>query len=568
MPTTKNEKLFLAYSIFFGVLAGYCIAITLQAIAIPYNAGFLLTTQEQQDLSILLAQASQAQTLIQIGLGGALIYLLLLLPILNPSINTGLFKQPKKLIKVVVYILVALVVTVGLSARLESFFGDMNGSLFIKIAGVSVPIIWWSILGEIGIAGDLTTWKPKHQPDIKTCILLAITTYFIFIILSLADNWAFLWFFTLVSELVCDQGEFSIQAYNWLKGGVIFLSTCTSVTLATAIIALAPRKRQLFERTEKLVLPVGLTIGFTLVLSGIYYYGAVQYDLNKPSLVDAIGSTNQPVATSHTAILQGNSIQSTPWRTAVDSFALTGTTTLAVSPENIRLLEEYQENRPRSIHHSAINDVLVKMEFNLWNSELATRRQQQTQNNVLQRQIFLNRISCLPITVENLTFLMDYGDESKWWVGNKAALRLASGAIHFNALEQAEIWLEMAKIGGASETALAALTIPAQPQLTDGKITGTIQTDRAVVVGLFRAGDIDQTIQLDTNFLTLNMVDSRHLAGNSEFTFTNIGNGRYFLAVKYEGEVAEISMAEQGVLILDTEQPQVDIGVVTIKPTP
>jgi len=51
MPTTTNEKLFLTYSLIFGVITGLCISAILQAIAVPSMTGFLLTVQEHADFN-------------------------------------------------------------------------------------------------------------------------------------------------------------------------------------------------------------------------------------------------------------------------------------------------------------------------------------------------------------------------------------------------------------------------------------------------------------------------------------------------------------------------------------
>ncbi len=565
MPSTKNETILLAYSLVFGLLAGFCISAMLQAIAAPTATGFLLNIQEHTDLTILAAKASSVQLFINLGIAGGLVYLILLLPVLNPNINLGLFKQPQKIIRVLVYIFAALLVTIGLSARLDSFFGDMNSSLFIRFVGVTIPIVWWAILGEIGIAGDLSTWKPRHNPDIRTCILLAVSSYFIFIILSLADSWGFQWFFTLVSEVLGGSGEFSITGFTWLQGWLIFLASSTSVCLTATIIALAPSKRELYERTNKLTLPIGMTISFTLLLCAGYYYGVFNYDLGQPSLTSAIGSQASSPEDTQTALLLGrNDITSSPWQTSIVPFSMTETSPLTASEKNSRLLREYLQNKPQSIHRYSAEDALVKIHFNLWDSSQTTILQQQTQNTIIQRLIFLNRLGCLPVTTDNSRFLLEYENDAKWWVGNKAALLLAQAAIHFNQYDKAGRWLAIAKERGATEKALTAITIPEQPQLTTGTITGSITTDRPLIIALFQADDKTQQVVLDTTYLSLNLVDTRAIDQTSTFSFTNIGTGRYFLALKYEGDVTEIAMKEIKVIELDNEQSKIDVGVITI----
>lgn len=566
MPTTKNEKLFLAYSLIFGVIAGLCISAILQAIALPSITGFLLTVQEYADFTHLATKVDQVQIYINLGIGAGFVYLMLLLPILNPNITVGLLKQPPKLIKLGVYILVAFIVTIGLSLRLESFFGNMNSSLFMKIIGVAVPVVWWAILGQIGIAGDFSTWQPKHS-DIRTCILLAVTGYFIFIILTLTNNWGFLWFFTLVSEGLDGSGELSAAGFKWLQGGLIFLSTCTSVALAATIIAVAPVRRELHARTDKLILPIGLVIGLALLLSGGYYYASSQYDLDKMSLAEAIGAPNptEP-ANQLSAILLSDSITSSPWDMGVQTYSMTGSSTLLASEENIELLNNYLNSHPQSIHRYNAEDTLVKSRFNLWDNERATTAQQQTQTNLIQRLIFLNRLSCLPITDSNRNFLVDYEDDSKWWVGSKAALRLASASIHFNEFEKARKWLKVAQEQGASDEALARIVVPEHANLDRGKIIGSISINQPVTIGLFRANDDnDVTVTLDTTYLSLNLVDSIAVNSSTAFSFTNIGTGKYFLALKYTGDIALITINKQDLIKLDRDQKMVNVGMITIE---
>ncbi len=108
------------------------------------------------------------------------------------------------------------------------------------------------------------------------------------------------------------------------------------------------------------------------------------------------------------------------------------------------------------------------------------------------------------------------------------------------------------------------MSIPDHPLLSNGKIEGHIKTDRPVVVALLRAGEDERKIYLDTNFLSLNLVDSQPSKQDGNFTFTNIGAGRYFIAIRYAGEAAQISMAEQDVLIVDQLQPEIDLGTIDL----
>ena len=567
MPTTKNEKIFLAYSLVFGIIAGFCISAILQAIAVPSISGFLLTVQEHTDFTILASQVDHVQIFINLGIGAGFVYLLLLLPILNPNITPELLKQPAKLIKIAVYIVVALIVTIGLSQRLDTFFGNMNSSLFMKIVGVSIPVVWWSILGEIGIAGDFSTWKPKHNPDVRTCILLAITGYFIFMILTVTNNWGFLWFFTLVSEVLDGSGEISVVGFRWLRGGIILLSTFSSIAITATIIAVAPVKRELYQRTDKLILPIGITICFALLLSGGHYYAASHYDLGKRSLAEAIGALNTTEPTNQkSAILLSDSITSSPWNARIPTYSMTGSSTLLASKENVQLLVNYLQNHPQSTHRYSAEDTLVKIQFNLWDNASATEIQQQTQTNVIQRLIFLNRLSCLTITDENRRFLLNYEDDGRWWVGHKAALRLASAAIHFNEFAKAKQWLDVAQAQGASDEAIARIVIPEQRNLDTGKIVGSITTNQPVTIGLFRARTDDATfaVTLDTTYLSLNLVDSIAINSSTAFSFTNLGTGKYFLALKYTGDIAHITIDNQNVLELNQQQQMVHVGRIII----
>ena len=71
----------------------------------------------------------------------------------------------------------------------------------------------------------------------------------------------------------------------------------------------------------------------------------------------------------------------------------------------------------------------------------------------------------------------------------------------------------------------------------------------------------------DMPYLTLNLVDSRVIANTSTFSFTNIGEGRYFLALKYSGQ-PEIIMEQSTVIELSRKQMKMDVGEITVTAKP
>ncbi|MDA3972375.1 MAG: hypothetical protein PF442_13595 [Desulfobulbaceae bacterium] len=564
MPQLTPEKRFLAYSPIFGVIIGLAISAILAAIAIPNPSDYLLTIQEHGDFTILAARLGQSQTWMIAGVAASILYLLLLLPVLNPQINMRLRHQPGKLLRLGIFILASLLLTIGLTSRLDSFFGNMDTTLFIKISGVAIPVVWWSILGEIGVAGDLSSWTPQ-KPAIRTCILLAISAYLLFIVLQLANTWGFTWFSSLVSEVFAGTGESSLAGFNWLRGGIVVLSVCTSITASTIIIGLAPIKISPHERTNKLILPLGLTIGFTLFLTGSYYFGVMSYDLGKQTLAEAVGAEQTTPLATHTAILRGETIVSQPWPSEITPSCRVNCSPLPVSSANIDLLEQYLTDHPRSVHRYSAEDAIVQSWFHLWQSKEATSNQLRTQNDIIQRIVLLNRLSCLPVTIDNRNLLGDYEDDSKWWVGSKSALLLARASLHFNEFTKARHWLDVARQNGAPAAALDAITIPRESRLVNGVIAGTIQSNRPVMVGLFRGGDADIDVVLDTTYLSLNLVDSRVIDGSAPFSFADIGAGQYFLALKYDGDAAEIAMNPIRGIELDRQRDAVDVGTIELK---
>lgn len=356
-----------------------------------------------------------------------------------------------------------------------------------------------------------------------------------------------------------------MTGFTWLQIWLTVLATCTSVILTTTIIALAPSRQNFHHRPRKLILPIGLTISFGLFLCAGYYYGVNHYDLDKTSLAQAI---NAKTATSkvHTAILTGDSVISTPWNSSVNTYSIPTSSTIVASKKNIQLLEQYLKDQPRSIHRYGCEDAIVKSLFNLWDSGQATIRQQQTQSTILQRIIFLNRLTCLPVTETNRDFLDEYKDDSKWWVGSKAALLLAQAAIHFNEFDTARKWLNAAERQDGDKQTFAEITIPEQPLLTTGTVSGSIKTQQPVIIGLFRVKDDRQETYLDTSFLTLNLVDSQTIPSSAAFTFTQLGEGRYFLALQYNGDKTEITMTPAEIFTLNTNHADIDAGVITVKP--
>lgn len=567
MPQTRTEKIFLAYSLIYGILTGLLLTAVLESIAVPNGGAYLLTLQEQRDFTTMAARflgMDIVKTVWMIALPATLIYLALLLPVLNPAINSSsLFKEPKKILRLGVWLTATLIITIGLASRLDSFFGAMNMGLFMKISGVAIPIVWWSVLGEIGIAGNLSTWKPQ-TPDIRTCTLFAISAYLLFIVLQMANSWSFSWFFTLVSEVLDGSGEFSVRGFTWFRTGLVFLAGWSSLISSAIIIGFAPTQITRHTRIDRLILPIGMLIVFSIFLSGGYYIGVIKYDLDKTSLAEAIQADQSSPPPIYTAILK-NTITSKPWIQSIKPSCMTDCGTIPVSLTNIGLLRQYLNEQPQSIFRYGAEDAIVASWFQLWDSDQATKSQYQTQNDMLQRMVFLNRLSALPITPENQRLLDEYRDESRWWVGHKAALRLASAAIHFNDFDQARHWLTMARTRGASDETLTTIAIPAQPRLVHGEIHGRIQTDRPVIIALLRGSDTEQGVELDTTFLSLNLVDNWEVATSSTFSFKNLGEGRYFLALKYGGERADISMSKPRYIIEVTpNQKNIDLGTINL----
>lgn len=564
MQKFTHEQRFLAYALFYGVLIGCMISAILEGILVPEGSAYLLTIQEHADLTVLAGRIDQSRTWIIAGFGATFLYILLLFPVLNPHINMSLYREPKKLLRFGVFMLAALLLTIGLASRLDSFFGNMNATLFMKISGVAIPIVWWSILGEIGIAGTLSSWKPQ-KPDIRTCILLAIAAYLLFNVLQLADSWSFNWFFALVSEVFAGTGELSLRGLNWLRWGIVVLAVCTSITAAAVIIGLAPVKMDRHERTSRLIRSVFMLITFTLLLTGIYSFGVLNYDLGKESLAAAIGAEPAVPGETHTAILHGSPIVSLPWDQEISPACMTDCGTLPVSSATISLLQQYLLDQPRSIYRYGAEDAIVKSWFQLWQSNQATAHQVQTQDDILQRMFFLNRLTCLPVTAENRSLLGEYEDDSKWWVGHRSALLLARAAVHFNEFTKAGQWLEVARKNGGSEEAVNSITIPTEPLLATGVISGTINTSRPVVIGLFRAADEDVEVTLDTTYVMLNLVASRTMDVSAPFSFENIGAGKYFLALRYDGKAGEITMAPVRSIELDSNRDAVAVGVIEMQ---
>ncbi len=127
-----------------------------------------------------------------------------------------------------------------------------------------------------------------------------------------------------------------------------------------------------------------------------------------------------------------------------------------------------------------------------------------------------------------------FTDETEWFVGGKSALRIAEGFIHFNLFDQAGKWLAKARQMGADYNETSKIELPAKSVLTTGKIFGHIRINGKAAqnakAAIFTADRLKPD-EIKLWSLRLAMVDAQDLGPKGGFSFENLGEEQYVLAI-------------------------------------
>ena len=247
--------------------------------------------------------------------------------------------------------------------------------------------------------------------------------------------------------------------------------------------------------------------------------------------------------------------------------------TVAATGESLKRIEDYlAEHKEGSVFTYAAQDALIRGHHVMWNLEKGVEYQfRYAGQSFINRMVLLSRLRYLPVTPKNLGYLKALSDESKWYVGKDACLRIAEAFMHFGMTKEAQDWVNKGKERGADMSKAGFLK---DEVLTQGRIKGRVivngMANVSAKVALMRQDyKIDK---IEDGALIHKLVDVQDIDKDGSFTFSNIGKGDYLLIIVADKNIIPYDITSNklkvknlsGPVKIDINRPTMDLGTVNI----
>jgi len=581
-------------------LSGFCTGVTITAIlcgiASPSYDGLILTLAEKDDFQAMFKLGEWINdhltwfTLPTLAI--SFIALIFYLKILNPGITIANLKNKTSILKFGA-VLILLTIVHSLFAIMEYAFGveilrplmsigsgdNITTSSAVFMAYVEAAVIGgltWMIIGETGWAGDLSSFKlqaGKQKPRIIESLLFGVVVGTVTSALLFFFDWTFNRFFLLINEVLDGSGETSLLGFKYLGLMIVsILMTCSAI-FASLTVALAPVRQDWRYRRIRLILPTLLAGILFIAVWGIDRHASTKYDLNQKDLGQAAGLDSLAIQSKTVLLFKPKNdtdkfiIQE--WAMEVEGYSMMGKNSIVLSQNNLSKVAAFIDSRPDgSVFKYTALDVLYKGYYALWDIDNGLKHHKTAaQHLLLPRMMLIARAKQMLVTEQNLSYLQAFTNESIWHVGVKAAPKMAAGFIHFNLFDEAALWLAKGAKGndvqsGSSEE----LTIPEEPFLIHGKITGEIKINGKIPDGskaaLFAAERIGEQIKVWDNAISMVAVSVIDQAGR--FNFKNLSEGNYVLALIADSQTIPHSDSAGNVEVSNLPAP---IEITAVKPS-
>ncbi|MBI3600978.1 MAG: hypothetical protein HY097_10120 [Nitrospinae bacterium] len=573
----KKETIFISVMTVLGAALGLGIVIILASITIPNYSDYILTLQEKADFEMMYKSSIFSPDLMMIS---SVVLLILAIPAsvlfasnLNPNILNSLNK--KTIFKTLVVFLgclgylLLLLLTFGKLFNHQFGLTSPDNNIIILLLSVFITGILWFFAGEAGWAGDFSSWRIDSNAKPARTFLLGGITGIIACLLYFINGWAFNKYFILVSEVLDKSGETSYLGYKLLAYGLMFMSGISLCILAGVTAALSPTYKETRQRITGIIFPAILFVILISVVAGVYKYASNKYDLNKKNLAEAVGIPEK-ASSSRTVVLLASdktSPQQLPMQTMGSSFV--GTYTIELSYENLKKVEDYlDKHKEGSVFMYAGRDALINGYHTLWDIKKGIEWQFKGSNDdMLPRLVLLGRLTNLPVTPENLSYLKSFSDKSRWYIGGKYGLRMAEGFMHFNLIEESKALVKESKEKGAD---VSKATFLDEPVFTDGKISGTLKINGKeapnIKIALLKYRD---SVKKFENVWLLDVCESDP---SGKFSFQYLGKGDFMIAVMTDKETIPYNILPEkfraenspGKIKLDSAAKNRDLGDINI----
>lgn len=594
----RKEIAFIIVMTVFGLLSGAMLAALFAAIASPNILNFILTFQEKADAelwnnSILNMKTAGFKFLGALtALTGIVAWLLFIFNI-NPNFKNMKSKDHRsgtKILKVIISLIALTFVFLGFILtflQIEGglfFTGAISGSgsgvslffLYIISAGIA-----WLIAGESGWAADFKSWKTLVRHDklrLFSVLLLGIFSGLCAYLVTMLCSWVFNNYFVLQISVFAKSPDLMTDSFQKLASGFALIHGISFAVIAGFITALAPVQTVKKERLKKLIFPVGLLLLILAVITPAYKNADKKYDLAKKNLAEALGVPEKATVIKTVVLLipdkNKNQAIIQEWPLEITSWGGLKGGSIELSYQNLEKAEKYLTSRTHgSVFKYSVEDALANGYLMLWDIKKGLEWQSRTQSTLLQRMIFIAHIRSLPITPDTLLHLKKYTDKSKWHIGSRAAMRLAEGFFHFGIIDEGKALLEKARQSGAAQSEIDKIKIPQKPVLIDGKIFGTVMiNNKPAANAKIALLSYKYTGKLSSFSASQNLTDAQTIDANGRFSFKNLGQKEYFLAIMTDKETIPYTLQPKditvkhlpGVIKLDSKNSSVNTGVIGI----
>ncbi|MBI4822683.1 MAG: hypothetical protein HY805_00405 [Nitrospirae bacterium] len=583
----KKEIAFISVMMILGIAIGFGIMMVLMAVSVPSPSNLLLTPVEkgnfesmQKNLQWVTGPWTQ-NIFIAILILLLVITLILFILNLNPNIKNA-FKQKGGILKAVAVIVISAIWIFMLFVPVGKYpeFGLERPETSMFFLFTFITGLLWLVAGEMGWAGDFSSGgvkvEERHSMPMQSFLMGAITGSSVYTLL-IATNWTFKKYFIMIAETeVLDKSvEPSMLGIKMLGYGLMAMFCILFGIIAMLTVSLSPTYRTKTQRLIRLVFPVTLFLIVAVVITFLYQNADRKYDLGKKDIGEAVGIPDKASSSKTILLFKGKKpadIVIQEWPLQVSGYGVFTKGTIELSYENLKKAQDYlKAHKEGSIFNNAIREMLYKGYYALWDVNKAMEMQFSiSEHLMLARMIMLNRLQAVPITTENLRYLKAYADESRWYVGGKSNLNIATAFIHFGMPEEADAWLKKAKEKGQDISEVKIETVQ-----TKGKVSGRITLNKgnplsiAKVAILKYQGTLDK---IEDWTLISKLLDVRQLDSQGRFVFDNLGDGQYLLAIMTDKETIPYSIPSEnlkvknppGVLKLERKTPVLNLSDIDI----
>lgn len=583
----KKEIAFIASMIILGIVLGIGIVALLGAIAVPSYTGMILTQAEKADFELM----SQKFSWIAKNPYIVAVILMLLIAItgillfanLNPHFRNKFKEKTARLKAAAVllssmgcFLLLFLPVTNIFSALFSNFLLPQTQNNVIFLFFFFGMGLLWFVAGEIGWAGDFSSWnmgvQGKQAMPVASFILGSIVGSAAFGLCYLF-NWSFNKYFILVSEVLDKSGETSYLGFKLLAYYLMFISSISLGILGGLITALAPTYKTTRQRVVRLIFPAMLLAVLIPVILSTYQNAVTKYDLGKKNLAEAVGIPEKASVIKTIVLFAPNRVVLQEWPMQAKGNSFMGTGIIELSNENLKKVEGYiEKHKEGSIYKYAAMDALMNGYLGLWDVKKGIEQQFKNADEILlPRLLLISALHLRPVTQENLNYLKAFTDENRWHIGGRYALRIAEAFMHFGLVDEAKTWVEKAKAKGEDVSKVIFLN---DKVLTNGKITGAIKVNGKIPTGakiaLLRYTEGFEKIE--STALPNRLLDVREIDRSGRFTFEKLGKGNYMLAIMTEKNTIPYDLPREKLTVntystvmrLGADNPAINLGDINI----